>query len=204
MSLQEATPRLVLASASVARRQLLAEAGLRFEVVPSAVDEAPIRQAARADARSADETALALAQLKATRASTHDRAALVIGCDQLLVCEGAWFEKPQTRAAAQADLLRLRGRWHVLPTAVVCVRGDVVLWRHVAQPKLLMRAFSDAFLESYLDDEAEHVTTCVGAYRIEATGLQLFDAVEGDYFSILGLPLLPLLGFLRQHGLLQT
>ena len=204
MTLQAATPRLVLASTSAARRQLLSSAGLRFDVVSAAVDEAAIRKAARADFLSAGETALMLARLKATQISAGDPAALVLGADQLLACGGEWFEKPQTRAAARADLLRLRGRWHVLHTAVVCMTGNTVLWQHVARPKLLMRAFSDTWLDAYLDIEAEQVTGCVGAYRIEAAGVQLFDAIDGDYFSILGLPLLPLLGFLRQHGLLQA
>lgn len=202
MRLQAETPRLVLASTSAARRRLLAAAGLRFEAVPAAVDEAAVRQAGQADALPADETALALARLKAVHVSARDPAALVIGADQLLVCEGQWLEKPQTLAGARADLLRQRGRWHVLPTAVVCVSAGNVLWQHVAQPRLLMRAFSEALLDAYLDTEREHVTGCVGAYRIEATGSQLFDAIDGDHFSILGLPLLPLLGFLRRHGVL--
>ena len=202
MSLQAATPRLVLASASAARQRLLASAGLQFEVEPAAVDESAIRQAARADSLAPGETALMLARLKATHVSARDPAALVIGADQLLVYDREWFEKPQTQAAARADLLRLRGHRHVLPTAVVCVSGSVVLWQYVAQPQLLMRAFSDALLDAYLDAEGELVTGCVGAYRIEAAGLRLFEAIEGDYFSILGLPMLPLLGFLRQHGVL--
>lgn len=202
MNLQAATPRLVLASASAARQQLLAGAGLQFAVIPAEVDEAAIRHTARADGLSAAETALLLARLKAMQVSACDPLALVIGADQLLVCDGEWFEKPQTRAAARADLIRLRGRWHVLPTAVACVAGQVVLWQHLAQPKLLMRAFSDGLLDAYLDAEAEQATACVGAYRIEAVGLQLFEAIEGDYCSVLGLPLLPLLGFLRQHGVL--
>lgn len=202
MSFQAATPRLVLASASAARQRLLASAGLQFEVEPAAVDESAIRQGASADWLAPEEAALMLARLKATRVSARDPAALVIGADQLLVCDGEWFERPQTRAAARADLLRLRGRRHVLPTAVVCVSGSIVLWQHVARPQLLMRAFSDALLDAHLDAESEHVMSCVGAYRVEAAGLQLFEAVEGDYFSILGLPMLPLLGFLRQHGVL--
>lgn len=202
MSLQAEAPLLVLASFSAARRAMLAAAGLRFAVIPARVDEEALKQGARAQSASAEEAATMLAELKAQRISARQPDALVIGADQILACEGEWFDKPADLDAARAQLRRLRGRRHMLATAVACVGNGQVLWHDIARPRLQMRAFSDAALEAYLAEEAEHVTQSVGAYRIEGPGLQLFDAIEGNYFSILGLPLLPLLGFLRQHRVL--
>jgi septum formation protein len=204
MSLQADAPRLVLASGSAARRNMLAAAGLHFDVVPARVDEDALKRAARAEGAPAVETALMLAELKAQRVSAGEPQAVVIGADQLLVCEGEWFDKPADLAAAREQLRRLRGKRHMLATAVACMTAGRVLWHHVAEPRLLMRPISDTVLEDYLAAEAEHVTASVGAYRIETAGVQLFDAIEGDYFSVLGLPLLPLLGFLRQHGVLMS
>jgi septum formation protein len=202
--LQTAAPLLVLASASVTRRSLLAAAGVQFDVVPAPVDETGIKHAARATGASPEKTALILARTKAMHVSAHYPEALVIGADQLLVCEEQWFDKPVDRESARSQLLKLRGRQHFLVTAVTCVSDGTVLWEHIALPSLSMRHFSDAVLDAYLADEAEQVIGCVGGYRIEAAGSQLFDAIEGDYFSILGLPLLPLLKFLRQHGVLTS
>ncbi len=203
MTLQAATPALLLASASAARRTLLERAGLRFAVEAAAVDEDAVKRAARADGAGAAETALLLADLKAQRVARRHPDALVIGCDQLLVCGEAWFDKPRDIAEARAHLLALRGRAHVLMTAVLCRRGQQRLWHHVARPRLTMRGFSDAFLDAYLATEGERLTATVGAYRLEGTGIHLFDRVEGEHEVILGLPLLPLLGFLRQHGVLS-
>ena len=126
----------------------------------------------------------------------------MIGADQLLVCEGRWFDKPPDMVAARAQLLALRGRPHELMTAMVCWRGGQRVWQHLARPRLTMRGFSDAFLDAYLALEGEAVLGSVGAYRLEGPGVQLFDAVEGEHSAILGLPLLPLLDFLRGHGVL--
>jgi septum formation protein len=204
VTLQASGPRLLLASASAARRGLLEAAGLRFEARPAHVDETALKEAARAEGRSAAETALLLAEAKALRVARRDPEALVIGCDQLLVCGDAWFDKPADLSSARDQLIALRGRTHALVTAVVCQTGERRLWHTVAAPKLTMRPFSDAVLEAYLALEAAHVMTTVGAYRIEGPGIQLFDAVEGDHGAILGLPLLSLLGFLRQHGVLAA
>lgn len=202
--LQARSPRLVLASASMARRTLLTAAGLCFEAIPARIDEDAIKQAARTEAAAAEDTAVLLGELKAMRVSARQPGALVIGADQLLVCDGEIFDKPADLATARAQLRRLRGRRHALLGAVVCVRDQVRLWHHLAREQLLMRAFSDAMLDHYLAIEAERVLDWVGAYRIEGVGVQLFEAIEGDYFSILGLSLLPLLGFLRQHGVLAS
>ena len=200
--IQAATPILVLASASKARRAVLEGAGLRFEAHVAGVDEAAIKEAAQAEGISADEAALILADAKAERVARTMPDALVIGADQLLVCDGAWFDKPRDMAAARAHLQRLRGRRHELVTALVCHRGRQRIWQHVAKPCLTMRDFSDAFLDAYLAAEGEALLSSVGAYRLEGHGAQLFARIEGDQPAILGLPLLPLLSFLRQHGVL--
>ena len=192
--LQNPTPSLILASASRTRQTLLSAAGLQFTSVPTAVDEAGVKQAARADGADADATALYLAELKARRVAQRTPDALVIGADQILVCGESWFDKPVDLDAAQAQLAALRGKTHTLNTAVLCMRGSQRLWHHVSRPRLTMRAFSDQFLDDYLAVEADRALTSVGAYRLEGPGVHLFDRVEGDHATILGLPLLPLLG----------
>lgn len=204
MSLQAGTPRLVLASASASRRAVMEAAGLRFAVRPADVDEAALKQKARADGLEAGDAALLLADAKALRVAQPDPDALVIGCDQLLACDGAWFDKPADRDEARAHLRALRGRTHTLVTAVLCRRGGQRLWHTVARPRLTMRDFSDAFLETYLSLEGGFLTTTVGAYRLEGPGVHLFAAVEGEHAAILGLPLLDLLDFLRRYGVLAA
>jgi len=204
MSFQAATPPVVLASGSATRRALLDAAGIVHEVVPAAVDEAEIKRSARAEGAGADDTAMLLAELKARRGARARPDALVIGADQLLVCDDRWFDKPASPDEARSQLQALRGRAHTLVTAVLCQRGEHSVWRHIARPRLAMRAFSDAFLDEYLRREGEAVTQTVGAYRIEGLGIHLFDNVAGEHAAILGLPMLPLLGFLRQHGVLDS
>jgi septum formation protein len=198
MTLQAASPRLILASASPARASLLRAAGLTFEVVPSSIDEAEVKR----QGLSPEATALHLAELKAQQIARLHPDALVIGSDQLLVCEGRRFDKPADLAEARTHLLALRGRSHVLVTAAACHQGSRQLWRHVAQPRLTMRSFSKKFLADYLALEADAVTTTVGAYRLEGPGIHLFDAIDGEHAAILGLPMFSLLAFLRQHGVL--
>jgi septum formation protein len=193
---------LVLASGSATRRVLMEAAGLGVTVKPVAVDEAAIKHAMAADGADAAETALTLADAKAMR--VRDPGVLVIGADQLLVCDDVWFDKPPDIPSARAQLTRLRGRPHELVTAVVCWRDGRAIWHHVARPKLVMRPFSDAFLDSYLAAEGEALLSSVGAYRMEGLGMQLFDQVDGEHAAILGLPMLALLGFLRQHGAIPS
>jgi len=200
--LQATEPSLILASASSARRALLESAGLRFEAIAAAVDEASIKESARAEGFPAADAALMLAEAKARRVAARRPEALVIGCDQILVLGDRWFDKPADLPGARAHLEALRGHSHLLVTAVLCWRGGERIWQHVATPRLAMRPLSDAFLDTYLAMEGERVTESVGAYRLEGPGVQLFDRVEGEHAAILGLPLLPLLGFLRQHGVL--
>ena len=194
--------RLILASQSTARAALLAGAGVAFEARPARIDEAAIKDAGRAEGATPDDVALTLASLKARR--IREPGAVVIGADQLLTCEDRWFDKPADLAEARAHLAHLRGRTHTLHTAVVCHRDGAEIWRHVARPKLTMRPFSDAFLDAYLAEEGDTILSSVGAFRLEGPGAQLFDRIEGDHSAILGLPLLPLLNFLRQTGVLPS
>lgn len=205
-SLQAATPPLVLASASVARRAVLTGAGLLFTVRASAVDEDAIKRSARAQGIPAVETTLMLANAKAERIASEDPESLVIGADQMLVAtidgRECWFDKPPDLATARGHLRALRGREHRLVTAILCWWRGRPVWQHVAQPRLRMRDVSDAFIEAYLSVEGDRVLTSVGAYRLEGPGVQLFEAVEGEHAAVLGVPLLALLGFLRDKDLL--
>src|SRR5271166_2440998 len=200
--MQRPEPPLLLASASPARRAMLEAAGLRFAVRPAPVDEEAVKQAVQAEGGLPSDAAILLAELKDKRIALREPGAVVIGADQILVCEERWFDKPASVAEARAQLVTLRGKPHSLVTAVLCQRGETRLWHHTAEPRLTMRPFSDEFLDEYLSAEGDAVLNCVGGYRLEARGVQLFDRVEGDHFSVLGLPLMPLLGFLRQHGVL--
>jgi septum formation protein len=191
---------VILASASETRAELLRAAGLAVIADPAALDETAIKSACRAAGENAAGCALALAEAKAARVAERHQDALVIGADQLLVAGDLWFDKPGDRAAARAQLLHLNGRRHELVTAVVAIKCKATLWRHVERPALTMRACSDGFLEAYLAAAGDSILAAVGAYRLEGLGAQLFERVEGDLFSILGLPLLPLLDFLRGQG----
>lgn len=199
-ALQAATPKLILASGSRTRLMLLQAAGLSVAVQPAAIDEDAVKQQARAEAMPPDAAALRLAGLKAV--DVDDPDAVVIGADQILVCDGHWFDKPVDAAAARMHLQALRGRRHVLLTAVVCRQGGHTVWHHVAAPALRMRSVSDRFIDAYLALEGEHVLSSVGAYRLEGLGQQLFEDVDGEHAAILGLPMLALLEFLRGHGVL--
>jgi septum formation protein len=196
-------PSVILASASPIRRALLEQAGVTVTTDAAAIDEATVKSAFRADAASADACAEALAELKAKRVSSRHPAALVIGADQMLDFEGAWFDKPADLAAARAQLQALRGRTHRLISAVVVVRDGQRLWHTIAVARLTMRLFSEEFLEEYLHLADPAILSAVGAYQLEGRGVQLFEQVEGDYFTVLGLPLLPLLAFLRGQGVIS-
>ncbi|HYD71951.1 MAG TPA: Maf family nucleotide pyrophosphatase [Candidatus Binatia bacterium] len=191
---------LILASGSPARRRLLEAAGIAFELDGPRIDEEAAKARLRAEGATPRDQAVALAELKALSVSAR-RDGFVIGADQMLAFEGRAFDKPKSASEAREHLLRLRGRTHELITAAVVAVGDTVIWRHVDTPRLTMRAFSDTFLEDYLERAGDNVLMSVGAYQIEGLGAQLFERVEGDYFSILGLQLLPLLAFLREQGI---
>ncbi|HEV2533007.1 Maf family protein [Phenylobacterium sp.] len=194
---------VVLASTSRARRAVLAGAGLEFQAVDSGLDEEAAKTALKSQGASPRKIAEALAEAKAVKASAAHNG-LVIGADQTLEFEGALYDKVETLEAARARLKLLRGRPHRLHSAVVVAQGGAAVWRNLASATLTMRDFSDGFLEAYLATEGEAALGSVGCYRLEGPGAQLFSAIEGDYFAILGLPLLGLLEFLRQHGALAT
>ncbi|MCH4025393.1 MAG: Maf family protein [Acetobacter fabarum] len=198
--IQNRADKLLLASGSAARRRILENAGLAFDVEVSDVDEAHIKHEGLQQNWSADTVALRLAEAKALSIQKTDR--LVIGADQMLSCDGTWYDKPGGLAGARQQLLELRGKTHTLHTAVVLCRNGHILWRHVACPKLSMRTFSHAFVEQYLALEGEACLGCVGSYRLEGPGIQLFAAIEGDAFAIQGLPLLPLVAALREMKVL--
>lgn len=198
--IQDSRHKLVLASGSAIRRTLLENAGLTFSVISSSVDEEPLKAAGHKEGATPQTVALRLAEAKALSVSCTD--AFVIGADQMLSCNGVWYDKPADLNAARQQLLSLRGQTHTLHTAVVVCRNGQVLWQHLSQPQLTMRTFSDAFLDAYLAEEGEECLYSVGAYRIEGPGLHLFARMEGDHTAILGLPLLPVLEALREMGLL--
>lgn len=188
---------LILASRSAARAALLERARVPFEAMAAAVDEAAVKAAMLAEGAPARDVADALAELKAQRVAMRRPDRLVLGADQVLVCEGRLLDKPVDRADARAQLAGLRGREHRLLSAAVVFEAGRPVWRHVGRADLVMWPFSDAFLDRYLEAEGEAVLASVGGYRLEDGGAQLFSRVTGDLFTIMGLPLLELLAFLR-------
>lgn len=192
---------LILASRSPARAELLRAAGVAVEVAPAAVDEAAVKAALRAEAAPARDVADQLAELKARRGGGRAPGRLVLGADQVVVCDGVIHDKPVNLEAAEAQLRALRGRAHEIFAAAVICEGPDPVWRHIGRAQLVMRPFSDAFLSRYLDEQGDGLLETAGAYRLEAGGAQLFSRVQGDYFSVLGLPLLEVLGYLRARGI---
>lgn len=198
------SPRLVLGSGSRTRAEMLESAGVTFDVVPADVDEraleAPMLDAGAPPA----EIAMALAEAKALAVSRQVPGALVIGADQVLDLAGERFTKAESLSEAGRQLERLRGRTHALHSAVVTARDGAVVWRHLDSAQLTVRAFSASFLAGYLTAMGDRVLGSVGCYQLEGLGAQLFERVEGDHFTVLGLPLLPLLSHLRDVGVLTT
>ncbi len=193
---------VILASASEARAEMLRAAGVEVEIDPARIDEAAVKAAMAAEGAAPRDVADALAELKATRISARHPDALVIGADQVLVCEGHTYDKPADLEAARVQLLALRGRAHELLSAAVIAEGGAPVWRHIGRARLTMRPFSETFLARYLDRAGPAVLSSVGAYHLEGLGAQLFARVEGDHFTVLGLPLLELLGYLRAREVL--
>lgn len=195
---------LILASASASRAAMLRGAGLDFDIRPARIDEEEIKLSLQADGAALRDAATALAELKAHRISTAEPQDFVIAADSMLACDGRWYDKPADMAAARAQLAALRGRTHELVSAVVLARGGSVIWRHAESARLTMRDFSDAFLDAYLVQAGEAVLSSVGCYQLEGLGVQLFSRIQGDFFTILGLPLLPLLDILRENKVLRS
>jgi septum formation protein len=193
--------RLVLASTSQARQRLLRLAGISFVAEAASVDETAVIESLQAERAKPRDVADLLAELKAVRVSGRHAGDFVIGADQVLSFGSKIFQKPGSKAAARAQLESLRGQTHVLHSAVAVAREGSVVWRIVQEARLTMRPFSDAFLDTYLAEADGDILGSVGAYHVEGLGIQLFSKIEGDNFTIQGLPLLPLLDFLRAHGM---
>jgi septum formation protein len=192
---------LVLASQSKVRRALIEAAGIPVEARPADLDERAIEQGVRGGPA---DVALELARAKAATVAAMSGPGIVVGCDQTLALGDRRFSKPKDRAAARDQLMAMRGQPHELHSAVAVCRNGSVTFAHVAVARLTMREFSPAFLEAYLDEAGASVTASVGAYQLERTGIHLFEKIEGDHFTILGLPLLPLLAHLRHEGVLAA
>lgn len=195
--------RIILASGSAIRRQILDGAGLDYEVIIRPVDETSIKQAMLAEKSRLRDIADALAEAKAMRVSRQE-AGLVIGADQIMVMDDQLFDKPKDMDEVRARLISMRGKKHELIGAVVICENGAPVWRHICRTKLWVRDFSDDFLDWYIETEGEALTKSVGAYRFEGPGAQLFEKVEGGFFAILGLDLLPVLNYLRIRGVVKT
>ena len=193
---------LVLASASASRLAMLTAADVAVEAQPARIDETSVKQAMLAEGAPPRDIADKLAELKALRISARAPGALVLGADSVLVAEGQLYDKPESLAAAREQLLALRGKPHRLISAAVVALDGQPVWRHAGTATLTMRPFTEAFLDEYLGRIGDLALTSVGCYHLEGLGAQLFARVEGDYFTILGLPLLELLGFLRAREVL--
>ncbi|MEL6861285.1 MAG: Maf family protein [Pseudomonadota bacterium] len=194
---------IILASGSASRRALLAGAGVEAQSIKPNVDEDSAKIAMRAEGVKVRDQAMQLAEMKALKISrTHP--GLVIGGDQMLNLEGEAFDKPKDLAQAKSHLEALSGKAHHLETAIVIAENGEFVWRHLARPKLTVRTLSDGFIDSYIETCGEPLLSTVGAYQLEGPGAQIFSKIEGDYFSILGLPLLPLLDYLRVRNVLPS
>ncbi|PPR16306.1 MAG: Septum formation protein Maf [Alphaproteobacteria bacterium MarineAlpha9_Bin7] len=194
---------VVLASASATRAAVLKGAGVGFSIHAAQIDEDSVKHSMHSANRSALDTAQALSDLKASQVSLGYPEALVIGGDQMLVCSDTWFDKPRDLATAREQLCLLRGRAHELLTAISVARGGAVIWRFSVTSELVMRCFSDEFLDRYVESEREHACNSIGGYRLEGLGVQLFSKINGEYYDILGMPLISLLNFLREHGAIE-
>ena len=195
--------RLILASGSAIRRDILDGAGLDYDVITRPVDEAAIKAAMLTENARLRDIADALAEAKAMRVSRQE-AGLVIGADQIMVMENRLFDKPKSMEEARERLISMRGKKHELIGAVVICESGLPVWRHMCKTKLWVRDFSDDFLDWYINTEGEALMKSVGAYRFEGPGSQLFEKVEGDFFAILGLDLLPVLDYLRTRGVIAS
>lgn len=194
---------IILASKSAARRAVLTGAGVPFEVSVAGVDEDAVKNAMLAEGASPRDVADALAELKAIKVS-RSKPGFVIGSDQTLEFEGKLYDKAETVDGAAERLRTMRGKPHKLHSAVVVAKDGAPIWREIVSATLTMRDFSDEFLASYLELEGEEALGSVGCYRLEGPGAQLFSKIEGDYFAILGLPLIGLLDLFRRHGVLAA
>ncbi|WP_417814958.1 Maf family protein [Thalassospira alkalitolerans] len=196
--------RLILASSSKARFTMLKNAGVDCEAIASMIDEEGYKQSMKAEGANAAEAAETLAEMKALRMYRQQPDGIVIAADQMLECNGIWFDKPRDRDNTRAQLLALRGKTHQLVSAAVVYKEGSRIWGKIDTAHLTMRNFTEEWLDDYLDACGDEIYNCVGGYQLEGLGAQLFTEVRGDFFTVLGLPLLPLIGFLRDHGILKS
>lgn len=199
----DAGPDLVLASSSRVRAELLRNAGLSVVIDPASIDEDEIKRGLRAEGAPVAAVAETLAELKAKRVSARHPGALVLGVDQMLACGDTWFDKPDDMDQARGQLQALAGRTHGLTTAAVVMLNETRLWHVIDRADLTMRTLSDEVIDAYLRATGNTVCQSVGGYQLEGLGIHLFQAVRGDFFTILGLPLLPLLAYLRDREVLS-
>ncbi|MDG1665776.1 MAG: Maf family protein [Hellea sp.] len=190
---------VILASSSPIRKQILEDSGVIFEVVVRPIDEASIKSAMIQEGASKLSIVSTLAELKSIKVSS-ETPGLVIGADQIMVFDGAIYDKPKTIEEARERLMAIRNQTHYLMGSVVVSEGGVSVWRHSSKVELKARSFTDKFIDNYINQEGEALLQTVGAYRFEKRGSQLFSSVKGDFFSVLGLPLLPLLDYLRTRN----
>jgi septum formation protein len=195
---------ILLASASEIRLTLLTAAGISATALPARIDEDSIRAAMQAEGATPRDLADTLADMKARKIADKNQTALVLGCDQILELKGEIFSKPKTPEQARAQLVSLSGQTHRLLSAVVLYENGQPVWRHVGEARLTMRALSDSYLDDYLARNWHSIRHAVGGYKLEEEGVRLFSAIEGDHFTILGLPLLPLLSYLGTRGLIPA
>ncbi|NOD93935.1 septum formation protein Maf [Ruegeria sp. HKCCD4884] len=194
---------ILLASGSAIRAQLLENAGVPFTVQTARVDEDTAKRALLAENASPRDIADTLAEMKARRVSDKNPGAMVLGCDQVLDFDGQLLSKPETPEQAVAQLKEMRGKRHMLLSAAVIYQDGEPIWRHVGQVRLRMRASSDAYLKDYVSRNWDSIRHAVGAYKLEEEGVRLFATIDGDYFNVLGMPLLELLNFLAVKGVID-
>lgn len=195
---------LLLASASTIRLQLLRNAGIEVTAQSARIDEDSIRRALQAEAAHPRDIADALAEMKARKLAEKNISALVLGCDQILAFKGQVYGKPETPAEARAQLGLFRDQTHQLISALVLYDEGKPIWRHISEASLTMRSLSDAYLDDYATRNWSALQHCVGGYKLEEEGVRLFSGINGDYFTILGLPMLPLIGYLATRGFIAT
>ncbi len=195
---------VILASGSEIRAKLLKNAGVSFDVEIARIDETAIIASLKQEDAKPHDVVDMLAEYKAARVAAKYPESLVIGCDQILVCDKQIYEKVDTLDAAREKLTSLRGKAHQLMSAVVIFEEGKPVWRHIGRAQLIMRDFSDEFIDGYLERNGTDILNSVGCYKLEEEGAQLFTRIQGDYFTILGIPLLEVLGFLRTRGVLDN